>query len=91
MDPIAITLVLTFIVMLGSAAMTIPFQSPPLYRRRVSCPEDRQEAAVAFSWNAKERRMAIVTCDHRNGPCHESCSAGLQSTIVELRPSVVLP
>ncbi len=55
MDPVAVMLVLTFIVMLATAAMTMPFQPPPVLRRQVSCPEDHEEATVAFSWDITRR------------------------------------
>jgi len=92
MDPVAVTLVLTFIVMLATAALTMPVQQPPLYRRHVICPEDRQEATVALSWDVAHRRMSVVGCSHRdNGPCLETCAPALQTAFPELLPSVVIP
>jgi hypothetical protein len=92
MDPVAVMLVLTFIVMLATAAMTMPFQPPPVLRRQVACPEDHEEATVAFSWDITRRRIAIVECDHReNGHCQDTCATRLQTAWAEPHPSVVLP
>ncbi len=92
MDPVAVTLILTFLVMLASAALTLSAQPIPFHRREVVCPEDQQEATVALSWNVAHRRMVVVACDHRDdGRCHEHCAPALQQAFPELMPSVVIP
>jgi hypothetical protein len=94
MDPVAVTLVFTFIVMLATGAMTMHVQRPPFHRRQVACPEDQQQATVALSWKTSQQRMVVAECDHRNwkdGRCQHSCAASLQTAFPELLPTVVLP
>ena len=94
MDPLAVTLVLTFIVMLATGAMAMRIQRPPFYRRQVACSEDHKQVTVALSWKPNQHRMLVVECDHRNwkdGQCQQSCASSLQTAFPELLPTVVLP
>jgi hypothetical protein len=96
MDFIGITLVLTFLGMIGTGAIAMSSQSPPPYRRVVTCPEDDGEARaiVSLSWNRTERRTAVVKCDNchwKEGSCEKSCEPFVQGLLPEAIPTTVVP
>jgi hypothetical protein len=73
MDLIAVTLILTFVVILDRSD-----------RATVSAPapHDQGEALVTLSWDPAQRRMLVAECDHgqwKNGACHKRCEALLQT------------
>lgn len=94
LDVVAVTLLVTFVVMMTTGAITVLSRRPPLQRHQVTCPEDQQQATVGVSWDRGQRRMLVAECDHRHwreGHCHKTCEAFVQKEFSELTPLTVLP
>jgi hypothetical protein len=94
MDVLAVTLIVTFVLMLVTAAIALLVRRPPAHRTSVTCPDDHDLARVAIQWDPQQRRMLVAECDHpqwRNGQCQKSCQASLQNAFPEMIPTTVVP
>jgi hypothetical protein len=92
MEPVALVLTGTFLVMVVAAGLAMMRQRPPAGTYTVRCPEDGQKATVKALWNGANGRHTVVACDHRGSgkTCHEGCLAEVDELAARPEPTRVM-